>query len=227
MIVLRSTTNHLGIAMLALSACVACADGAPDVDAGEPTHVEEHARFFADEVISLTIGEGGGFRADEANTVVTGPPQGSGLASGSLDVVSLGWRGEIVLRLGVDVKDGAGPDLIVFENAFESGPRVFAEAGAVAVSDDGVTWSEFACDKELPAPNGCAGYAPVLSHPDNDVDPRDPDTAGGDLFDLANVGLTRARFVRIVDRGEEPGDLSLTTGGFDLDAIAVVHATVD
>lgn len=211
---------------LVLFACAACADGSPDSDAGVAA-VNELAQTFAIEVISLTVGEGGGFRSDEANTVVTGPPQGGGLQSGSLDVVSLGWRGEIIVRLGVDVKDGDGPDLIVFENAFKSGPRVFSEPGAVALSDDGETWHAFTCAKDLPAPNGCAGYTPVIAHPNNDVDPRDVETAGGDAFDLADLGISSARYVRIVDESDAPGDVSLTTGGFDLDAIAVVHPLLD
>jgi hypothetical protein len=54
----------------------------------------------------------------------------------------------------------------------------------------------------------------------------DPETAGGDAFDLGEVGLRQARFVRIVDVTEEhygerkwcEGD----AGGFDLDAVAAV-----
>ena len=44
----------------------------------------------------------------------------------------------------------------------------------------------------------------------------DPATAGGDPFDLADVGLTWARYVRVTDR---PGDGLV----FDLDAIAIVN----
>jgi hypothetical protein len=45
--------------------------------------------------------------------------------------------------------------------------------------------------------------------------------AGGDAFDLADIGLQRARFVRIRDSGENPYEG--TAGGFDLDALAVVN----
>ena len=50
------------------------------------------------------------------------------------------------------------------------------------------------------------------------ADPHDPDTAGGDAFDLADVGLESARFVRITDRS----DITGLNGSFDLDAIALV-----
>ncbi len=51
----------------------------------------------------------------------------------------------------------------------------------------------------------------------NDLDPTDPDEAGGDPFDLAEVDLPWARYVRIDDVLDEQ---QLT---FDLDAVAVVH----
>jgi hypothetical protein len=54
----------------------------------------------------------------------------------------------------------------------------------------------------------------------NTIDPLDPAVAGGDPFDLADLaggaGVSEARYVRITDRSDLPGD-------FDLDAVAVVH----
>jgi len=44
-------------------------------------------------------------------------------------------------------------------------------------------------------------------------------TAGGDAFDLADVGLAEARYVRITDRG----DLGGLAGVFDLDAVGIVN----
>jgi hypothetical protein len=123
---------------------------------------------------------------------------------------------------------------------------VFAEPGTVEVSDDGFTWHAFpydasalaavgqdqtACD-DLPALAGLAGITPTFSG--NWTVPDDPDAweipgtggvggAGGDAFDLAEVGLTQARYIRITD-------LDLGTGfagpaeGFDLDAVVALHA---
>ena len=50
----------------------------------------------------------------------------------------------------------------------------------------------------------------------------DPNDAGGDGFDLAALGVTQARFVRIRDSGKNR--YGPPSGGFDLDAIAIVHA---
>jgi hypothetical protein len=69
-----------------------------------------------------------------------------------------------------------------------------------------------------------AGWHAVFAGPnDDDADPHDPATSGGESFDLAEVGLTEARFVRVVDRA----DLAGFNGTFDLDAIALVHWTCD
>ena len=68
---------------------------------------------------------------------------------------------------------------------------------------------------------GCAGVTPTFSHPDNSVSPNDPEVSGGDAFDLADLGLQSARFVRIRDTGTNPYEG--VAGGFDLDAVAVVN----
>lgn len=66
--------------------------------------------------------------------------------------------------------------------------------------------------------HSCAGWHPVYANPGaNSIDPLDPSVAGGDPFDLADVGLSMARFVRISDRADLPTV-------FDLDAVGIVNA---
>ena len=174
---------------------------------------------FADAVVSFEPGPGAGYGSELFPDVVLGPPTGAGNA-GSLDVLSFGNEGEIVLELtDIGIVDGDGPDLLVFENPFPS----WYETAVVAVSEDGETWHEWDCDP-VDAENffpGCAGVELVWTHPDNDIDPTDPETAGGDAFDLAELGIERARFIRIRDSGFNTYDGE--TGGFDLDAVAVVN----
>lgn len=160
--------------------------------------------------------------------VVLGPPVGGGLKKGGMDVLALGCGGSVTLFMDAPgIVDGPGADFIVFENAFESGMITFREPARVLVSADGVDWRSFPCDPAEEEPLGCAGVSPVLSAPDNEVDPTDPAVAGGDAFDLADVGLATARYVRLIDVGLEHfpdetwcGGLA---GGFDLDAIAAVQ----
>ena len=185
----------------------------------------EDGDAFADEVAAFTPAPDTSFGHDALPEIVLGPP------GGTYDVASLGCEGEIVLRFDPPgIVDGPGPDLIVFENAFSTD---FPEPGEVAVSEDGETWSVFACDPV--ALEGCAGVTPTLALPDSGIDPRDPARAGGDAFDLSDLADAPAEvsFVRIRDRSREywqaqggliycdPGNQG--AGGFDLDAIVAVH----
>lgn len=177
---------------------------------------------FADEVISFTPGDGAGFGQDLLPGVVLGPPVGAGDRAGSTDVLSFGEGGEIVLAFHDCVAvDGEGPDLLVFENAFTG----WTETGVVAASEDGTAFTEWVCDPTGDDARGCAGLEPVWSAPDNGIDPTDPVLAGGDPFDLADVGLARASHLRIRDAGSNA--YSAPTGGFDLDAVAVVNGECD
>ncbi len=182
---------------------------------------------FATKVVSFTPGACAGFGQAGMPGIVLGPPQGGGETKGSLDVVSLGKGGEIVLSFEPNaIVDGPGTDLLVFENAFypAGSTNPYADLGEVSVSDDGVTWATFPCTATAAPYGACAGWHPVTSSASN-ADPLDPSKAGGDPYDLATVGLVRARFVRIKDRSslrctsQAPNNL-----GFDLDAIAAVHA---
>jgi len=150
------------------------------------------------------------------------------------------------------VVDYPGPDFTVFENAFYtlvSGTifSVFAEPALVSVSQNGTDWFDFdACDTAPVAPPyfpGCAGVFPTLADPLDPEAPHPsiptgtpvedliglsgaqifvPEGAGGDSFDLADTGLTWARYVRIEDVGPALGQSG--TVGFDLDAVTAVSS---
>jgi hypothetical protein len=129
--------------------------------------------------------------------------------------------------------------------------RPFADPGVVAVSQNGVVWHTFPCQLVVNAGAGlyypgCAGVFPVLSNAGQPATPHasiptqvplaaliglpsepppDPGGAGGDSFDLAAVGLSWARYVRIRDPDHWTGDpFGSTNAGFDVDAVAAVHS---
>lgn len=194
-------------------------DSDPPLDSAIP----EEPGPFADRVVSFEPGEAAGFGADGMPGVVLGHPLGRGESAGSLDVVSLGRGGTIVLAFeDMELVDGPGPDLLVFENPFTG----FYEPGEVAVSQDGETWHVWPCDAldvegDFP---GCAGVRPVHAHPDDQpYEITDARAAGGDAFDLEQLGLQWARFVRVRDAEAPTTWYQGTSGGFDLDAIAVVN----
>ena len=85
------------------------------------------------------------------------------------------------------------------------------------MSDDGIDWSRFPCAVTSAPFDQCAGWHPVLADQEDDFagDP-DLETLGGDAFDLTEIGVARARLVRITDRKD-------LKGTFDLDAVAILH----
>jgi len=205
---------------------------------------------FPDAVAEFTPGTGSGYGQDRFPDIVLGPPRGGGTAAGSTDVLSLGDGGTLTLAFTDNiVQNGPGPDFIIFENAFYTAgnpENVFCEVAFVEVSEDGVVFFRFPNDYDPEGTpvnnpdnwNGFAGVMPVLSHPDNGIDPADPEHAGGDLFDLDDVGLDQIRFIRIIDTDEgenaahdddgdpiyDPGAPGVDTAGFDLDAAVAIHS---
>lgn len=184
---------------------------------------------YASRVVSFTPGDGATFGADRMPGVVLGPPVGGGDFRGGTDVVSLGAGGEVVIGFDVDIVDGPGDDFTVFENPFAvpgTSDQYWEELGEVSVSLDGVTWTTFACDPAGARPHtGCAGWSVVYASRDaSGTCATDPRVSGGDPFDLARVGVARARFVRVRDLRTQ--GLAPPSTGFDLDAIAVLHASM-
>ncbi len=176
---------------------------------------------WADRVSRFVPGAGAGFGQDRFPEIVLGPPSGGGEVQGSLDVLSLGKNGVIELELtDIIIIDGPGIDFLVFENGFTG----FLETGAISVSEDGTQWHDFPCaaltDKHQTA--GCAGLQPVFANPAQGISGTDPTLAGGDGFDLAQLGLSKARFIRVRDSGTNQF-YGPPAGGFDLDAVAVVN----
>ncbi len=152
------------------------------------------------------------------------------------------------------IVDGPGPDFTVFENAFLAlgvgftTLPPFSEPGRVSVSQDGLAWFDFPCNlviEESPYHPGCAGVYPVLANGDaapphpavptteppiedlvglNALIMEIPEGSGGDSFDLADVGLAWARWVRIEAADFVDGPVGANNFGFDLDAVAAVNS---
>lgn len=184
---------------------------------------------YIQQVVEFLEGEGSGFGQADLIFWLLGPPYGGGEFAGSTDVVSLGIGGEIVLGFPRFFPiDGEGPDFIIFENPFRprGGRNIFAEPAVVSVSQDGIAYHNFPCLQNRPF-TGCAGTHLVFANAEtNPINPRDPSVAGGDAYDLADVGLPYARFIRIRDISfgiSGAGSIAAGTAGFDLDAVSVVH----
>ena len=181
--------------ILLLSACAADRPGCAE----RPT--------YADRVIHPVSSHPGAFSdpARAANGV-----RGAGTRGGSHDVFSLDRSpdGALVLAWSAGaICDGPGPDLAVFENPFrddDDPTSTFFEPVVVSVSADGKSFLDFPHEylgpdaDDISVWRGFAGMTPVLLHEEtNRVSPFDAGAAGGDRFDLAAIGLTEVRFVRL------------------------------
>jgi hypothetical protein len=210
--------------VLLLIGLISSACGSADSDKAAASGEHTCSSRFVTTVESFTAGPGPDFGQADLPQVVLGPPKGAGAVNGSLDVVTLGNGGTITVGFASAMVDGPGPDFIVFENAFFAGgdPEMpFAELATVEVSEDGEHFEAFPCTATAAPYGTCAGWHPVYANPDtNEIDATDPEVAGGDAFDLAEIGVARARYVRITDRQ----DLTGLNGAFDLDAVSIVHA---
>ena len=160
------------------------------------------------------------------------------------DTVSLGDGGSTTLFFDLGISDGPDVDFAVFENGFFSPGGFFGEFAYVEVSSDGSTFVRFPTDTTNPFavfsfdtvdPTeyfGVAGRHQIGLGTGFDLSDlaADPAVLNGDL-DLSFV-----RYVRVVDvigdgstfdsNGNplyDPYATAFATGGFDLEAIGVVH----
>ena len=187
---------------------------------------------FIDTVYSHKWGTGQNAGQDTAYfpNNIFGPPDSA--ANGQVpsnapnQVCSLGLGGEIVVGFkGFEVVDRPGPDFTIFENPFLNPVtnKIFAEPGKISVSEDGIKFFDFPFDSLTL--KGCAGVTPTYGN----KDPFNPDESGGDKFDLADLHLTKIKFIKITDICQMILDnpkhpyYDPIISGFDLDAVAGLH----
>lgn len=213
---------------------------------------------FATTVVELNFGEGHHASYIDPNMALGGP-HGKGELMGSLNVLSLGKNGNITLGFDVTITDKQGMDFIVFENPFHLSAQqdqIYAELLYVEVSTDNVNFARFPSISNTPGPGmvypddvtNLAGVNPVYVHMDeNDIDPFNPDTAGGDAFDLSDlsnhpmvqsgvVDLQNINYIRLIDIVGDGSNLDsngdpiydatdMLDNGADIDAISVINYT--
>jgi len=155
--------NHYYTAFLEENGSMVTSASPPTLCATLPPETDP----FADRVVSKNLLHPNAFRAADLPQIVLGAPRGTGLGSGSLDIVSLGaainddggaaapYGGSIMLEFTDNlVWDGPGVDFTIFENVFyicnaagTLDPETrFMEPAIVSVSQDGVNWLQFPVD---------------------------------------------------------------------------------
>jgi len=209
----------------------------------------EYNPVYMDVVSYYRKGEGINLEYADPNKAINGV-RGAGEYSGSLDVVSLGKGGIIVLSSSKYViKNGEGCDFKVFENPFilkgKEYPYYYMEVATVWISispsmpdpEDDTKWIEFPVEynpSALPGTKamflkGFAGINPVSFNQDCfRIDPRS-DSAGGDCFDLqdlVNIGKISNNdvvyYIRLKDGGDEYDEKHSCCPPFDFDLDGII-----
>lgn len=166
-----------------------------------------------------------------------------GYAEGtSVNVVSLGDLGSIVLTFPFSIRNEIGPDFAVFENSFADNYLEFAH---VEVSSDGERFVRFPSISTIQTDVQTATYGVSDASKVHNLAGKYRQGFGTpfdleDLVDSAGIDLNAILFVRIIDvvgsidplygtRDSEgnlindPYKTDFESGGFDLDAIGVIH----
>lgn len=168
---------------------------------------------------------------------------GTGQAEGDgMSVVSLGDSGQAIITFSRPIQDLAGPDFAIFENGFQDN---YMELAHVEVSSDGLNFFRFVSTSETP-------LNPQLSNASLS-DCRYINNLAGkyrqgygvpfDLFELnGTIGLdlqavTHIKLIDVVGSVDpiygttdfygtlinDPYPTEFESGGFDLDAVGVIH----
>lgn len=173
-----------------------------------------------------------------------GPAQGQSIEG----VVSLGDGGNAVLSFAHPIANGPGFDFAVFENGFVVIPpnRVFLELAFVEVSSDGIHFERFPAVSLTQTLTQIPNLGTIDTTEIHNFAGKYP-MQWGTPFDLEDVrdandlvDVTAITHVRLVDVAgclqdgyeqydslgnaiNEPWPTDFSTGGFDLDAVGVIH----
>ncbi len=166
-------------------------------------------------------------------------------AATNLPVLSLGDGGSITLTFSKPISDGPGADFAVFENGLND---FFLELAFVEVSSDGATFHRFGSYSQTPTATQVGSFS--LLDPTNIHNLAGKYRSGfGTPFDLAELNgmpglniasVTQIRLIDVVGSVapayatrdslnriiNDPWPTFFETGGFDLDAVGVIHQAV-
>jgi len=154
--------------------------------------------------------------------------------------------GRITATFGSGISNGSGADFAIFENSFGTDTSVFAELAFVEVSSDGAHFARFDSASTNTAPGALGFVDPRKIHNLAGKHVNAYGQSWGTPFDLAElasdplvagnvVDLSQIRYVRLIDipgggDWKDSQDNAVydswptsDSGGFDLQAIGVIH----
>lgn len=216
---------------------------APEPGALGSTAIYADSNVFVSWATNVTVSRGYADAAVPGLGFVTyGTDQDAlGVADGT-SVVSLGDGGEAMVQLESPIYDGVGPDFAIFENGFIDHYMEFA---FVEVSTNGVDFVRFECTSEIPLDQQLDNFSTSDCRMVNNLAGKYRQLFGTpfDLSELsgnASIDINEINYIRLIDvvgsidplYGSEdsfgnlindPYPTAFESGGFDLDAIGIIH----
>lgn len=217
---------------------------APEPGAVGSTAIHKDSSIFITWASGIEMTRGPVFAPNLANGYATYGLESDalGIADGS-EVVSLGDGGEAILTFDAPISNGAGADFAIFENGFIDH---YMELAFVEVSSDGINYTRFNCTSEVQTSTQLSNFDTVNCRYVNNF-------AGkyrvnyGTPFDLEELvstpgldvnSITHVKLIDVVgsinplygtydNQGTIINDTYPTmfeSGGFDLDAVGVIHS---
>ncbi|MEZ5047857.1 MAG: T9SS type A sorting domain-containing protein [Chitinophagaceae bacterium] len=238
------------LCLICFSICIhAKGQFAPQVGHAGTTAVYKDSSIFMTWGDSITIKRGWMDIADTTLGYAMFGNTNSGLGKADGDVISLGDAGEAILYFSNPIVDKPGADFAIFENGFANpleSSLAYLELAYVEVSNDGIQYFRFPSFSQLDTSVQIAGTGEYLNAS------KIHNLAGKyisqygtpfDLQDLSNevgLDLQNIHFVKIIDvvgtinppffstdnlnhKINDPYPTPFQTGGFDFDAIGIIH----
>lgn len=224
---------------------ILCAQFPPAADQEGTTAIHKDDAIFVNWATDIIVERGEQNIADDSlNFAEAGEPL---LALGSPDIqsVSLGDGGSAILTFDEPITNGEGPDFAIFENGFPTQGGYFLELAFVEVSSDGLFFARF------PATSLTDTTTQVKTF--DLIDPTKINNLAGkyvanfgtpfdleELDKIPELDITSITHIRVIDvigaladslatfdsqgnKVNDPFPTAFPTGGFDLDAVGVIH----
>jgi len=235
---------YLFIMGLLLLAFTTQAQYAPAVGQSGSTAVSKDSIIILGWATQCTVSRGWQNISDQSLGKTTEGNQNSALGIADNNVVSLGDGGTAVLQFAQAIRNGPGPDFAVFENAFDD---LFLELAFVEVSSDGLNYFRFPAHSLTQTSTQVSTFGQLQTTQINNLagkyrggygTPFDleelKNTVGLDVMSITHIRIVDvvgsindayARFDTANNKINDPFPTPFPSGGFDLDAVAVMHIT--
>jgi len=243
--------------LLLLSISIKAQSYPPAVGYEGSTAIHKDNHLFVDWANAITISRGFlDIAQPEEGLVTYGNPENAlGKADGGANIVSLGDGGSALLEFENPIVNGIGIDFAVFENGFfeeTDSEMAFLELAFVEVSTDGIEFIRFPSvteiqnDIQLGSFESCnarylhnfAGKYTAFYGTGFDLEDLKP------LITNSTVNLNEINYIKIIDVVgcidpewasfdslhnliNDPYPTPFASGGFDLDAVGVLHNTLN